>query len=164
VATLPVILLFTTASESSILVLNLSPLIQTNPACGIGQLTEFIRSGLLHNIHTKGLERWSESLYTASIATNVIGTGLIAFRIWYFHWHNVFASLFLIYTTRSILRLGVLGKGTYKRVLTLVIESGMMYSIFLTLEILLYLVGNNGFYVVYESLAQISVRSAAYLH
>lgn len=120
VVTFPIVLVFATA------------------ACGAGQLIEFVRAGELHNLYLKSLKQWTESLYVASILTNVLGTGLIAFRI------------------LTMLHIGFLGPAVYKRLLTLIIESGMIYSFVLTLGAILYLIGNNSFYIVYETFAQVS--------
>ncbi len=55
-----------------------------------------------------------------------------------------------------------IGGGTanfrYWRILLIVIESGMVYSIALIIEITLYFIGSNAFYIVYDPIAQLTVR------
>ena len=46
----------------------------------------------------------------------------------------------------------------YWRILLIVIESGMIYSIALVIEITLYFIGSNAFYIVYDPIAQLTVR------
>ena len=46
----------------------------------------------------------------------------------------------------------------YWRVLVIIIESGMIYSIALVCEITLYFLGSNSFYIVYDPIAQLTVR------
>lgn len=46
----------------------------------------------------------------------------------------------------------------YKKVLSLVVESGAIYSSALVIEIALYFVKTNGFYIVYDPIAQLTVR------
>jgi len=45
----------------------------------------------------------------------------------------------------------------YTRVLITVIESGAIYSVALILEIALYLINSNAFYIVYDPIAQLTV-------
>ena len=46
----------------------------------------------------------------------------------------------------------------YWRVLVIIIESGMVYSVALICEITLYFLNNNAFYIVYDPIAQLTVR------
>ena len=45
----------------------------------------------------------------------------------------------------------------YYRVLLIVIESGMIYSVALVCEITLYFLSSNAFYIVYDPIAQLTV-------
>lgn len=45
----------------------------------------------------------------------------------------------------------------YWRVLVIIIESGMVYSIALICEITLYFLNSNAFYIVYDPIAQLTV-------
>lgn len=60
-----------------------------------------------------------------------------------------------------------IGGGTanfrYWKILLIVIESGMIYSIALVFEITLYFMGHNAFYIVYDPIAQLTV-SLSYDH
>ena len=47
----------------------------------------------------------------------------------------------------------------YTKVLVLIIESAMIYSAALVVEITLYFIGSNAFYIVYDPIAQLTVRS-----
>lgn len=40
----------------------------------------------------------------------------------------------------------------------MVIESGLIYSSVLVIEIVLYVLGDNAFYIVYDPIAQLTVR------
>ena len=61
-----------------------------------------------------------------------------------------------------------LGGGTasfrYWRVLVIIIESGMIYSVALICELALYFLGSNAFYIVYDPIAQLTVRSPSPQH
>lgn len=46
----------------------------------------------------------------------------------------------------------------YWRVLLIVVESGMVYSVALICEITLYFLNSNAFYIVYDPIAQLTVR------
>lgn len=48
----------------------------------------------------------------------------------------------------------------YWRILLIIIESGMVYSIALICEITLYFLNSNAFYIVYDPIAQLTVRSS----
>jgi len=52
----------------------------------------------------------------------------------------------------------------YRKVFTLVIESGAIYSSALVIEITLYFLKTNAFYIVYDPIAQLTVRSTHRLH
>ena len=56
-------------------------------------------------------------------------------------------------------------KGAYKyrKVLALVIESGAIYSSALIVEITLYFLNTNAFYIVYDPIAQLTVGYIRYL-
>ncbi|EIM89322.1 uncharacterized protein STEHIDRAFT_43955, partial [Stereum hirsutum FP-91666 SS1] len=87
------------------------------------------------------IEHWNGAVFSLSLATNVIVTSLIACRVWY---DAEFASRF---------------KGAsfkYKRVLALVIESGMIYSSTLVIEITLYFLNNDAYYIIYDPIAQLT--------
>lgn len=45
----------------------------------------------------------------------------------------------------------------YWRVLVIIIESGMVYSVALVCEITLYFLKSNAFYIVYDPIAQLTV-------
>jgi hypothetical protein len=108
-------------------------------------------------MYSGSLERWNISLYAMSVATNIIGTGLIVFGIrcvakWFFSAHPHFAI-------RSMIRLSSFGTAMYTRLLALVVESGMVYSLVMLVAIILYVKRNNSFFIVYELMGQLSVRS-----
>lgn len=46
----------------------------------------------------------------------------------------------------------------YRRVLALVVESGAIYSSALLIEITLYFLNTNAFYIIYDPIAQLTVR------
>lgn len=45
----------------------------------------------------------------------------------------------------------------YRRVLTMVVESGLIYSSAILIEITLYFLNSNAFYIVYDPIAQLTV-------
>ena len=47
----------------------------------------------------------------------------------------------------------------YARVFLLIIESAMIYSAALAIEITLYFIGSNAFYIVYDPIAQLTVSA-----
>jgi len=113
-------------------------LVLATAACTIGQTIEFSHARSIHDMYSGSLERWNISLYAMSVATNIIGTGLIVFGIW------------------SMIRLSSFGTAMYTRLLALVVESGMVYSLVMLVAIILYVKRNNSFFVVYELLGQLS--------
>lgn len=46
----------------------------------------------------------------------------------------------------------------YRRVLAMVVESGVIYSSALVIEITLYFLNTNAFYIIYDPIAQLTVR------
>lgn len=52
----------------------------------------------------------------------------------------------------------------YKRVLVIVVESGAIYSSALIIEITLYFLNTNAFYIVYDPIAQLTVSYAFPTH
>lgn len=46
----------------------------------------------------------------------------------------------------------------YRKVLALVVESGAIYSSALAIEITLYFLNTNAFYIIYDPIAQLTVR------
>ena len=59
--------------------------------------------------------------------------------------------------TREIGDNPMAGRFRYTRVLLLIIESAMIYSAALLVEITLYFIGSNAFYIVYDPIAQLTV-------
>ncbi|KAI0789589.1 hypothetical protein C8Q75DRAFT_142547 [Abortiporus biennis] len=115
-------------------------LVIASAVCGFAQTVYFARAKRLHSAFAHTLQIWNGSLFGLSLATNVTVTVLISVRVWY------------------ILRLG---GGTanfrYWRVLLIIIESGMIYSLALICEITLYFLTSNAFYIVYDPIAQLTV-------
>jgi len=107
--------------------------------CGFGQTVYFARGQKYHSAFAPALVRWNGSLFSLSLATNIVVTGLVALRAWH------------------LLRLsgGVAGF-RYWRILVIVIESGMIYSIALICEVTLYFLGLNSFYIVYDPIGQLT--------
>ncbi|KAH9841392.1 uncharacterized protein C8Q71DRAFT_853791 [Rhodofomes roseus] len=107
--------------------------------CGFGQTVYFARGQKYHSAFAPALVRWNGSLFSLSLATNIVVTGLVALRAWY------------------MLRLtgGVAGF-RYWRILVIIVESGMIYSIALICEVTLYFLGLNSFYIVYDPIGQLT--------
>lgn len=107
---------------------------------GIGQTYHFARGQDLHSAFVRTLTIWNGLVFSFSLATNITATSLIALRVW-----HVFRMISGV--TRSL--------GT-AQVLVLVIESGMIYSAALIIEICCYFSGSNSFYIVYDPVAQLT--------
>ncbi|KAJ8077348.1 hypothetical protein PM082_001778 [Marasmius tenuissimus] len=116
-------------------------LVAGSAACGIGQSYVFSRGNDIHSAFVRRLAVWNGSLFSMSLATNVIVTTLIAVRIWWIGRQIDDAH------TRSATR--------YRRVLLLIIESGAIYSSAVLVEIILYFLPHNAFYIVYDPIAQL---------
>ncbi|PIL30565.1 hypothetical protein GSI_07265 [Ganoderma sinense ZZ0214-1] len=107
--------------------------------CGFGQAYIFATAKTTHSAFATTLARWNGSLFSLSLVTNVVVTGLIAVRLWYI--------------TRET---GGVKKYRFFRAFLLIIESAMIYSTALLIEIILYFSGNNAFYIVYDPIAQLT--------
>ena len=70
---------------------------------------------------------------------------------WFFSAHPHFAI-------RSMIRLSSFGTAMYTRLLALVVESGMVYSLVMLVGIILYVKCHNSFLLIYEIFGQLSVR------
>ncbi|KAJ3975776.1 hypothetical protein EV361DRAFT_431448 [Lentinula raphanica] len=116
-------------------------LIIASAVCGFGQAVIFAEARTTHSAFGSNLERWNGSLFSLSLATNVVVTTLIATRIWW--------------VSRQINPLHD-SAFKYRRVLILVIESGAIYSSALVIEITLYFLNNNAFYIIYDPIAQLT--------
>ncbi|THH30055.1 hypothetical protein EUX98_g4135 [Antrodiella citrinella] len=113
-------------------------LVIASAVCGFAQTVYFARAKKLHSAFAHILQVWNGSLFSLSLATNLTVTLLISLRVWY------------------MLREGSGAKFRYWRVLLIIIESGMIYSVALICEITLYFLGNNAFYIVYDPIAQLT--------
>ncbi|KAF7792585.1 hypothetical protein EIP86_003679 [Pleurotus ostreatoroseus] len=115
-------------------------LIIASAVCGFAQTVYFAKAKKLHSAFAHILQVWNGSLFSLSLATNVTVTVLIALRVWYmFRFDGVSLHNF-----------------RYWRVLLIIIESGMVYSIALICEITLYFLDSNAFYIVYDPIAQLT--------
>ncbi|KAI8976301.1 hypothetical protein BD414DRAFT_509665 [Trametes punicea] len=114
-------------------------LIIASAICGFAQTVNFAHAQQLHSAFAHSLQIWNGSLFSLSLATNVVVTMLISLRVWY------------------MLRMeGGSATFRYWRVLVIIIESGMIYSVALVCEITLYFLGSNAFYIVYDPIAQLT--------
>jgi len=109
-------------------------------ASGIGQTYHFARGQSIHSAFHHILTIWNGLLFSFSLATNLTATSLIALRVWY---------IFRMMSGESR-SLGV------TKILVLVIESGMIYSAALIIEISCYFAGSNAFYILYDPIAQLT--------
>ncbi|PBK74069.1 hypothetical protein ARMSODRAFT_951628 [Armillaria solidipes] len=114
-------------------------LIIASAVCGFGQTVIFAQAKTTHSAFGPNLQRWNGSLFSLSLVTNVVATSFIAFRIWHLGRQLTFSSSF-----------------KYRRVLTLVVESGLIYSSALVIEITLYFLNTNAFYIIYDPIAQLT--------
>ncbi|OBZ71515.1 hypothetical protein A0H81_08691 [Grifola frondosa] len=114
-------------------------LIIASATCGFAQTVEFAGAKDLHSAFAHELTIWNGSLFTISLATNIIVTSLIALRVWYM---LPFQRRYCYFR--------------YWRILLIIIESGMIYSVALICEITLYFLASNAFYIVYDPIAQLT--------
>lgn len=63
------------------------------------------------------------------------------------------------FTTRETKEFGLHSSFRYTKVLVLIVESAMIYSFALVVELTLYFIGSNAFYIVYDPIAQLTVRT-----
>ncbi|OJT13692.1 hypothetical protein TRAPUB_9791 [Trametes pubescens] len=117
-------------------------LIIASAVCGFSQAIIFAEAKTVHSAFANELERWNGSLFSLSLVTNVVVTTLIAARIWF--------------TTRETKEFGLQSSFRYTKVLVLIVESAMIYSFALIVEITLYFIGSNAFYIVYDPIAQLT--------
>lgn len=113
--------------------------------CGFAQTVYFAKATEVHSAFAHILQIWNGSLFSLSLATNVTVTLLISLRV--------------IYMLRDY---GGKHSFPYFKVLLVVIESGMIYSIALICEITLYFLNSNAFYIVYDPIAQLTVSSVTF--
>ncbi|KAI0339096.1 hypothetical protein BDW22DRAFT_1457476 [Trametopsis cervina] len=116
-------------------------LVCASAVCGFAQTFYFARTKA-QSAFAHTLQIWNGSLFGMSLATNVIVTVLIALRVWCVHMLRMHGN-----TTRQF---------RYWRILLIIIESGMVYSLALICEITLYFLDSNAFYIVYDPIAQLT--------
>ncbi|KIP08922.1 hypothetical protein PHLGIDRAFT_103546 [Phlebiopsis gigantea 11061_1 CR5-6] len=114
-------------------------LVIASAICGFAQTVYFARAKKLHSAFAHILQVWNGSLFSISLATNVTVSLLIALRVWYMFRDGGGSTSF-----------------RYWRVLVIIIESGMVYSVALVCEITLYFLKSNAFYIVYDPIAQLT--------
>ncbi|KAF9468228.1 hypothetical protein BDZ94DRAFT_1209133 [Collybia nuda] len=117
-------------------------LVIASAACGLGQGIMFAQSKTTHSAFASTLAHWNGSLYILSLTTNVLVTILIAARIWYLSLKS--GSSFANSSFK------------YRRVLTLIVESGAIYSSSLIMLITLYFLNSNAFYIIYDPIGQLT--------
>ncbi|THU98435.1 hypothetical protein K435DRAFT_964962 [Dendrothele bispora CBS 962.96] len=117
-------------------------LIIASAVCGFGQSVIFANGKTIHTAFQSQLARWNGSVFTLSLVTNVVVTVLIGCRIWYLS--RQYADMNLPTTLK------------YRRILLIVVESGAVYSSALIIEITLYFLDNNAFYIIYDPIAQLT--------
>ena len=108
--------------------------------CGFAQTVYFAKSKEVHSAFAHILQIWNGSLFGLSLATNITVTLLISLRVWY-----------------MLRDFGGKKYFPYFKVLLVIIESGMIYSVALICEITLYFLKSNAFYIVYDPIAQLTV-------
>ncbi|KIM76045.1 hypothetical protein PILCRDRAFT_826699 [Piloderma croceum F 1598] len=109
---------------------------------GFAQTIFFATAKNTHTAFAKSLAQWNGAVFSLSLATNIMVTSLIAVRVWYLE--QQFKNL----PGRAAFK--------YKKVLAVVIESGAIYSSALVIEITLYFLNTNAFYIVYDPIAQLT--------
>ncbi|KAI8976423.1 hypothetical protein BD414DRAFT_531010 [Trametes punicea] len=107
--------------------------------CGFAQTVKCARAPMVDSPFAHSLQTWNGLVFGLSLATNVTVTLLISLRLCY------------------LLRVEG-GSRTFRfwRVLVIIIESGMIYSVALVCEITLYFLRSNAFYIVYDPIAQLT--------
>ncbi|CCM04916.1 uncharacterized protein FIBRA_07113 [Fibroporia radiculosa] len=114
-------------------------LVMGSAICGFGQTVFFARGQQYHSAFALPLVIWNGSLFSLSLTTNVVVTALVGLRAWY------------------MLRLSDgIANFRYWRIMLIVIESGMIYSVALICEVTLYFMGLNSFYIIYDPIGQLT--------
>ncbi|KAL0581779.1 hypothetical protein V5O48_000256 [Marasmius crinis-equi] len=140
-------------------------LIIGSAVCGFGQSVMFANAKHLHSAFEIELEHWNGSVFILSLVTNIVVTSLIAVRIWsvLYPCRKSIGDKRITLTesfnvNRYLGRQFSLSKTfvNYQRILVLIIESGAIYSSALIIEITLYFLGSNAFYIVYDPIAQLA--------
>ncbi|KAF9050836.1 hypothetical protein BDZ89DRAFT_940567 [Hymenopellis radicata] len=114
-------------------------LILASTIAGLGQAATFSRCT---SAFDPALLGWNEAVFTLSFITNVGVTLLIALRIVYLKKHQ-----------SSMLP----SDSFYQFVLITVVESGLVYSAALLVNVVLYFSRDNAFYIVYDPIGQLAV-------
>ncbi|EPT04835.1 hypothetical protein FOMPIDRAFT_1094714, partial [Fomitopsis schrenkii] len=107
-------------------------------ASGIGILYSFARVVPQADIFVTELQNWITAFFSLTLATNIICTSLVAFRIW---WLNRSIMAFLNHS--------------YYPIMFLVLESGAVYSATLTALLILYKTGSWFQYVLLDAISPI---------
>ncbi|KAI0710094.1 hypothetical protein C8Q76DRAFT_741007 [Earliella scabrosa] len=107
-------------------------------ACGVGILYSFARVVPEAEIFVAELQHWIVAFFSLTLATNIICTSLVAWRIW---WMN---RAIMDFATHS-----------YHPIIFLILESGAVYSATLTALLILYRTGSWFQYVLLDAISPI---------
>ncbi|KAI0713462.1 hypothetical protein C8Q76DRAFT_675570 [Earliella scabrosa] len=118
-------------------------LIAASAVCGFGQAHTFATATTTKSAFASTLARWNGSLFALSFVTNVVVTTLIAARLW-----------FILQNMEGNALAGAPFR--YFKIFMLIIESAMIYSAAILIEIILYFSGHHAFYIVYDPIAQLT--------
>ncbi|KAJ3544747.1 hypothetical protein NM688_g5704 [Phlebia brevispora] len=114
--------------------------------CGYLAVYNFSQVHPGDNVFASNIAEWGTALFSLSLATNIIVTTLIATRIWWL-------------ARQASTTLGHRHARKYHNAVAIIIESGSIYSACAMTLLILYVHRTNAQYLVYDSLAQIMVRT-----
>ncbi|PFH47758.1 hypothetical protein AMATHDRAFT_50049 [Amanita thiersii Skay4041] len=132
IVTLPLLLLLGSTDDYLMLSLTFRPVVVSfdHSVTGIGILYSFI---FVHE-----LQQWIISFFSITLATNLIATGLVAYRIWYINKKGLAFSHRKLYP-----------------IMILIIESGAVYSAAMLALLILYMADSWFQYVVLDAISPI---------
>ncbi|KAI9573109.1 hypothetical protein HD554DRAFT_1142366 [Boletus coccyginus] len=95
-----------------------------------------------NDVFSGALDQWITSFWATALATNLLATLLLIFRIWYIN--------------RKLTRLGPSGGGSQLRpLLQILVDAGAIYSITLLVALICFLCQSNGQYVILDMVTPI---------
>ncbi|KAG2130166.1 uncharacterized protein EDB93DRAFT_1332144 [Suillus bovinus] len=87
------------------------------------------------------IARWIKAFLVSTIATNVLSTGLLAYRIWTIE--------------REVARTRASRKGTMMPIVHVLVDAAILYSVALIAVLICFLCSNNGVYIVVDMVVPI---------
>ncbi|KAG1805442.1 uncharacterized protein BJ212DRAFT_866514 [Suillus subaureus] len=103
---------------------------------GIHAVYSVSQSGSTTSIFTQELATWVMAFFVSTIATNVLSSGLLAYRIWAIE--------------RNVATIRASTKGTMMPIVRVLVDAAVLYSVALFITLICFLCSNNGEYVMVD--------------